>query len=169
MSGEGDAGPFTEVHDLRVDFHTREGVAHAVNGVDFTLQAGQTVGILGESGSGKSVTAQAIMGILDMPPARIAGGAVRYRGVDLLQMDEAKRRHVRANKVAMIFQDALSSLNPVFTVTTLPLTKIASGASPGGCCATSPAASSTISSPNIVQRMSASCLQPPPDRSWAPN
>ena len=86
------------------------------SGVNFTLREGETLGILGESGCGKSVTAQAIMGILDIPPARIAGGQVRYRGVDLLQMDEAKRRHVRANKIAMVFQDALSSLNPVFTV-----------------------------------------------------
>jgi oligopeptide transport system ATP-binding protein len=111
-----ESAPLLDVEDLRVEFDTRDGIAGAVNGVNFTLREGETLGILGESGCGKSVTAQAIMGILDMPPARIAGGKVRYRGVDLLQMDEAKRRHVRANKIAMIFQDALSSLNPVFTV-----------------------------------------------------
>ncbi|WP_432479076.1 ABC transporter ATP-binding protein [Nocardioides sp. GXQ0305] len=110
------SAPLLEVEDLRVEFHTRDGVAKAVNGVNFTLREGETLGILGESGCGKSVTAQAIMGILDTPPAQIAGGQVRYRGVDLLQMDEDKRRHVRANRIAMIFQDALSSLNPVFTV-----------------------------------------------------
>ena len=111
-----ESAPLLEVEDLRVEFHTRDGIAKAVNGVNFTLREGETLGILGESGCGKSVTAQAIMGILDTPPAQIAGGQVRYRGVDLLQMEEAKRRHVRANKIAMIFQDALSSLNPVFTV-----------------------------------------------------
>ena len=110
------SAPLLEVEDLEVEFHTRDGVAHAVNKVSFALNAGETLGILGESGCGKSVTAQAIMGILDSPPAKVTGGQVRYRGVDLLQLDEKSRRHIRANKIAMIFQDALSSLNPVFTV-----------------------------------------------------
>lgn len=108
--------PLLEVEDLQVEFHTRDGIAHAVNSVSFSLREGETLGILGESGCGKSVTAQAIMGILDTPPAKVTGGQVRYRGVDLLQLDERTRRHIRANKIAMIFQDALSSLNPVFTV-----------------------------------------------------
>ncbi len=110
------SAPLLEVEDLSVDFHTRDGVAHAVNKVSFTLREGETLGILGESGCGKSVTAQAIMGILDVPPARVAHGEIRYRGVDLLALPEKTRRHVRANKIAIIFQDALSSLNPVFTV-----------------------------------------------------
>ncbi len=110
------SAPLLEVEDLQVEFHTRDGLAKAVNGVSFSLSEGETLGILGESGCGKSVTAQAIMGILDTPPARVAGGQVRYRGVDLLAMDEKMRRHVRANRIAMIFQDALSSLNPTFTV-----------------------------------------------------
>jgi oligopeptide transport system ATP-binding protein len=110
------SAPLLEVEDLEVEFHTRDGIAHAVNKVSFSLDAGETLGILGESGCGKSVTAQAIMGILDSPPAKVTGGQVRYRGVDLLQLDEKSRRHIRANKIAMIFQDALSSLNPVFTV-----------------------------------------------------
>src|SRR5690349_2979018 len=105
-----------EVEDLRVEFHTREGVAKAVNGLDFELLAGQTLGILGESGCGKSVTAQAIMGILDSPPARITAGEVVLQGVDVLTLPEDKRRKVRANRIGMVFQDALSSLNPVFTV-----------------------------------------------------
>jgi ABC-type dipeptide/oligopeptide/nickel transport system ATPase component len=108
--------PLLEVEDLRVEFHTRYGVAQAVNGVSFTLNEQETLGILGESGCGKSVTAQAIMGILDSPPAKVAGGSIKFRGVDLLKMDERTRRHVRQNKIAIIFQDALSSLNPVFTV-----------------------------------------------------
>jgi len=118
LSGVGFDGsaPLLEVEDLEVEFHTRDGIAHAVNKVSFTLREGETLGILGESGCGKSVTAQAIMGILDTPPARVAGGQVRYRGVDLLQLHEKTRRHIRANKIAIIFQDALSALNPVFTV-----------------------------------------------------
>ncbi|MEJ7773429.1 MAG: ABC transporter ATP-binding protein [Nocardioidaceae bacterium] len=115
VSFDGSA-PLLEVEDLEVEFHTRDGIAHAVNNVSFTLREGETLGILGESGCGKSVTAQAIMGILDTPPAKVTGGQVRYRGVDLLQLEEKTRRHIRANKIAIIFQDALSSLNPVFTV-----------------------------------------------------
>jgi oligopeptide/dipeptide ABC transporter ATP-binding protein len=110
------SAPLLDVENLQVEFATRDGIARAVNNVSFTLREGETLGILGESGCGKSVTAQAIMGILDTPPARITGGQVRYRGVDLLQLDEKTRRRIRANKIAIIFQDALSSLNPVFTV-----------------------------------------------------
>ena len=105
-----------DVRDLRVEFRTRDGVSQAVNGVSFTVQPGQTRAILGESGCGKSVTAQAIMGILDTPPAHITSGEVRYRGVDLLTMPEEERRRIRGNHIAMIFQDALSALNPLFTV-----------------------------------------------------
>jgi oligopeptide/dipeptide ABC transporter ATP-binding protein len=108
--------PLLEVEDLQVEFRTRDGVAHAVNGASFTVTQGETLGILGESGCGKSVTAQAIMGILDTPPAYITGGQVVLRGVDLLTLPEEMRRRVRSNRVAMIFQDALSALNPVFTV-----------------------------------------------------
>jgi oligopeptide transport system ATP-binding protein len=105
-----------DVRDLHVEFRTRDGVAHAVNGARFTLDPGQTLAILGESGCGKSVTAQAIMGILDSPPGFVTKGEVLYRGVDLLKLPENELRRVRANKIAMIFQDALSALNPVFTV-----------------------------------------------------
>ncbi|MEU0160718.1 ABC transporter ATP-binding protein [Streptomyces sp. NPDC006261] len=109
-------GPLLEVRDLHVEFHTREGVAKAVNGVNYTVDAGETLAVLGESGSGKSVTAQAIMGILDMPPGRIPQGEILFRGKDMLTMSEEERRKIRGRKVAMIFQDALSSLNPVLTV-----------------------------------------------------
>jgi oligopeptide transport system ATP-binding protein len=104
------------VDELHVEFRTRDGVAKAVNGVNMWLRPGETLALLGESGSGKSVTAQAIMGILDTPPAHVTGGRVLYRGVDLLGLSESERRRVRANRIAMIFQDALSALNPVFTV-----------------------------------------------------
>jgi oligopeptide transport system ATP-binding protein len=109
-------GVLLEVEDLFVEFHTADGVAKAINGASFRLSQGETLAILGESGSGKSVTAQAIMGILDMPPARIAGGAVRYCGYDLLTMPEDQRRRTRGSEISMVFQDALSSLNPVFPV-----------------------------------------------------
>ena len=104
------------VEDLHVEFRTREGAAKAINGVSFTLDEGETLAILGESGSGKSVTAQAIMGIIDSPPGFVTGGKVLYRGADLLAMPEIQRQKTRGPDLSMIFQDALSSLNPVFPV-----------------------------------------------------
>ncbi|WP_328955330.1 ABC transporter ATP-binding protein [Kitasatospora purpeofusca] len=108
--------PLLEVKDLHVEFHTRDGVAKAVNGVNYSVAAGETLAVLGESGSGKSVTAQTIMGILDMPPGKISQGQILFRGQDMLAMSEENRRQIRGQKIAMIFQDALSSLNPVMTV-----------------------------------------------------
>ncbi|MQA26104.1 MAG: ATP-binding cassette domain-containing protein [Micromonosporaceae bacterium] len=105
-----------DVRDLKVEFRTRYGIARAVNGVSFSVEAGETLAILGESGCGKSVTAQAIMGIVDSPPGFVTGGEVRYRGVDLLKLSRQERRKARADRLAMIFQDALSALNPVFSV-----------------------------------------------------
>ncbi|NEC46992.1 ABC transporter ATP-binding protein [Actinospica acidiphila] len=105
-----------EVRDLHVEFRTRDGVAKAVNGVSYGVDEGETLAVLGESGSGKSVTAQAIMGILDTPPGRITGGEVVFQGRDLLTLKEEERRRVRGAEMAMIFQDALSALNPVLTV-----------------------------------------------------
>lgn len=109
-------GLLLEVENLHVEFHTADGVAKAINGVSFDLYEGQTLAILGESGSGKSVTAQAIMGILDMPPAVIPQGQIRYCGQDLLTMPAEQRRRTRGPEISMVFQDALSSLNPVFPV-----------------------------------------------------
>ncbi|MFF7455857.1 ABC transporter ATP-binding protein [Kitasatospora sp. NPDC008115] len=108
--------PLLEVKDLHVEFHTRDGVAKAVNGVNYSVAAGETLAVLGESGSGKSVTAQTIMGILDMPPGKISQGQILFRGQDMLAMKDEERRQIRGQKIAMIFQDALSSLNPVMTV-----------------------------------------------------
>ncbi|WP_406184649.1 ABC transporter ATP-binding protein [Streptomyces sp. NBC_01006] len=105
-----------EVRDLHVEFRTRDGVAKAVNGVNYSVDEGETLAVLGESGSGKSVTAQAVMGILDVPPGRIAGGEILFKGKDLLKMKEDERRKIRGAEMAMIFQDALSSLNPVLSV-----------------------------------------------------
>ncbi len=109
-------GRLLDIEDLHVEFHTPDGVARAINGVDLTLDEGETLAILGESGSGKSVTAAAIMGILDIPPAQIPQGRISYCGHDLLAMPEDARRKVRGPEISMIFQDALSSLNPVFPV-----------------------------------------------------
>jgi oligopeptide transport system ATP-binding protein len=109
-------GLLLEVDQLQVEFRTRDGVAKAINGVSFDLREGETLAILGESGSGKSVTAQAIMGILDTPPAYITGGEVRYCGQDILQLSDEERRLVRGPEISMVFQDALSALNPVFPV-----------------------------------------------------
>ncbi|MFT2019101.1 ABC transporter ATP-binding protein [Streptomyces sp. 796.1] len=108
--------PLLEVRDLHVEFKTRDSLVKAVNGVNYSVRAGETLAVLGESGSGKSVTAQAIMGILDMPPGRIPQGEIRFRGEDMLTMSNEARRQIRGRKIAMIFQDALSSLNPVLSV-----------------------------------------------------
>jgi oligopeptide transport system ATP-binding protein len=108
--------PVLEVDDLHVEFRTRENVVNAVNGVSYTVNRGETLAILGESGSGKSVSAQAIMGILDTPPAVITGGGLLFEGRDLLSMSDEERRRVRGPGISMIFQDALSSLNPVYSV-----------------------------------------------------
>ncbi|MGI8459101.1 MAG: ABC transporter ATP-binding protein [Propionibacteriaceae bacterium] len=109
-------GMLLEVDDLHVEFRTREGVARAINGVSFDLRESETVAVLGESGSGKSVTAQAIMGILDTPPGYVTGGEIRYCGTDILKLPEKERRQIRGPEISMVFQDALSSLNPVFNV-----------------------------------------------------
>ncbi|MFD7132659.1 ABC transporter ATP-binding protein [Streptomyces sp. NPDC059894] len=105
-----------DVRDLHIEFRLRDGVAKAVNGVSYGVDAGETLAVLGESGSGKSVTAQAVMGILDTPPGRITGGEILFRGRDLLKLTEEERRAVRGAQLAMIFQDALSALNPVLCV-----------------------------------------------------
>ncbi len=109
-------GPLLEVEDLRVEFRTRDGVSSVLNGVSYSIEAGETLAVLGESGSGKSVTAQTIMGILDVPPAVVLGGEVRFHGENLLAAKPSRRMAVRGEGIAMIFQDALSALNPVFTV-----------------------------------------------------
>jgi len=109
-------GLLLEVDQLQVEFRTRDGVAKAINGVSFGLHEGETLAILGESGSGKSVTAQAIMGILDSPPGFVTGGEVRYCGQNILAMSDEQRRRIRGPEISMVFQDALSALNPVFSV-----------------------------------------------------
>ncbi|SEK77663.1 oligopeptide transport system ATP-binding protein [Blastococcus sp. DSM 46786] len=112
----GAGAPVLEVDDLRVQFRTDSGLVNAVNGVSYTVSERETLAILGESGSGKSVSAQAIMGILDSPPAEITSGRIVFEGRDLLTLPEEEQRKVRGPGISMIFQDALSSLNPVYSV-----------------------------------------------------
>ena len=105
-----------EVDDLRTHFVTRWGLVKAVDGVSFQLRAGETLGLVGESGSGKSVTALSIMRLVPSPPGRIVGGRVILEGDDLLQADESRMSQVRGGKIAMILQDPMTALNPVFDI-----------------------------------------------------
>jgi oligopeptide transport system ATP-binding protein len=114
--------PLLEVDNLHVEFHIEDGTVQAVNGLSYTLGQHETLAILGESGSGKSVSAQAVMGILDTPPGYVTQGSVKFRGVELLAPSTKADAldhvvpEVRGTRIAMVFQDALTALNPVFTV-----------------------------------------------------
>jgi peptide/nickel transport system ATP-binding protein/oligopeptide transport system ATP-binding protein len=110
------ATPVLEVEGLKTVFHTQEGTIHAVNGVSFYLRAGELVGVVGESGSGKSVTMMSLMKLLPQPPAEIVAGTARLEGRDLLQLDPQDLRKVRGGEVGFVFQDPMTSLNPVFTI-----------------------------------------------------
>jgi peptide/nickel transport system ATP-binding protein/oligopeptide transport system ATP-binding protein len=105
-----------EVCDLSVHLFTARGVVRAVNNVSFSLEAGHTLGIVGESGCGKSMTALALMRLIPSPPARIAGGTIHFEGEDLVTMDTAALRALRGNRIAMIYQDPMTTLNPVFSI-----------------------------------------------------
>jgi oligopeptide/dipeptide ABC transporter ATP-binding protein len=110
--------PLLEVRDLCTYFFSREGVVQAVDGVSFSLEQGKTLGIVGESGCGKSVTALSIMGLVPRPPARIVGGEVLFGGRDLTKLSERELEDVRGREIAMIFQDPMTSLNPTLTIGT---------------------------------------------------
>jgi len=105
-----------QVKDLRTQFFTQDGVVNAVNGVSFDLGEGETLGVVGESGCGKSVSMLSMMRLIPSPPGRIVGGEVIFQERDLLQISEEEIRQVRGNKIAMIFQDPMTSLNPVLTI-----------------------------------------------------
>ena len=105
-----------EIKDLKVDFHTDDGVVHAVKGISFDIPRGKTVGLVGESGSGKSVTSLTAMKLVPNPPGEISGGQILFEGKDLVKASEAEMRKIRGNKISMIFQEPMTSLNPVFTV-----------------------------------------------------
>jgi len=106
------AAPLLELHDLKTQFFTPEGVVKAVDGVSLELHAGETLGIVGESGSGKSVTALSVMRL--QRPGKIVSGEVRFKGRDLTKLSEIEMREIRGQEIAMIFQDPMTSLNPVF-------------------------------------------------------
>lgn len=105
-----------DVRNLAVEFKTDDGIVNAVKSISFSVPRGKTVGLVGESGSGKSVTSLAIMRLIPSPPGKIAGGEILMDGKDLLKLSEAQMRNVRGNKISMIFQEPMTSLNPVFTV-----------------------------------------------------
>ncbi len=110
--------PLLRVENLSVAFHTRHGVARAVRGVSFAVEPGQTIGIVGESGSGKSVTCYALLGLVPCPPGKVESGSAFFEGADLLKMREPGLRSIRGNRVSMIFQDPMTSLNPTLSVGT---------------------------------------------------
>ncbi|MEC9140807.1 MAG: ABC transporter ATP-binding protein [Chloroflexota bacterium] len=104
------------VKDLRTYFTTRDGVVKAVDGVTYDIQEGETIGLVGESGCGKSVSALSILRLITDPPGRIIGGSVEFEGRDLLRLNDAEMRGVRGNRIAMVFQEPMTSLNPVLTI-----------------------------------------------------
>ncbi|MFW5995954.1 MAG: ABC transporter ATP-binding protein [Halanaerobiaceae bacterium] len=105
-----------EVKKLKTYFHTEKGIARAVDGVDFEIYPGETLGIVGESGCGKSVTSLSIMRLIPDPPGEIVGGEINFRGRDLTQLSDEEMRKIRGNDISMIFQEPMTSLNPVFSV-----------------------------------------------------
>jgi oligopeptide/dipeptide ABC transporter ATP-binding protein len=113
---ETDAGPLLAVEDLVTHFHGEDAVVRAVDGVSFSLARGRTLGVVGESGCGKSVTALSIMGLVPDPPGRIERGRIVFDGTDLLRLTAGELQEMRGNRLAMIFQEPMTSLNPAFTV-----------------------------------------------------
>jgi peptide/nickel transport system ATP-binding protein len=105
-----------EIRGLKTHFATDDGMVHAVDGVDLAIDEGETLGVVGESGSGKSVTAFSVMRLLPMPPAKIVDGEILFRGRDLLKASDAEMRAIRAREIAMVFQEPMTSLNPVYAV-----------------------------------------------------
>ncbi len=105
-----------EVKDLKTYFYTEEGMVPAVDEVSFSLNKGETIGIVGESGCGKSITSLSVMRLIPDPPGKIVGGDIMFEGENILEKSEAEMRHIRGNEISMIFQEPMTSLNPVFTV-----------------------------------------------------
>ncbi|PTX59061.1 peptide/nickel transport system ATP-binding protein [Melghirimyces profundicolus] len=108
--------PLLEISQFKLHFHTDKGVVKAVDGVDITVGEGEVVGLVGESGCGKSVTSLSVMGLVPQPPGKVAGGSIRLAGKDLTRLGRKEWRKVRGNEVSMIFQEPMTSLNPVFTI-----------------------------------------------------
>ncbi len=109
-------GNLIEVRNLQTQFFTQDGIVHAVNGINYEVAEGETVAIVGESGSGKSVGVMSLIRLIPEPPGKIVNGEVEFDGQDLLQLKEEELRQIRGNRIAMIFQDPMTSLNPVLTI-----------------------------------------------------
>ncbi|MGZ6347419.1 MAG: ABC transporter ATP-binding protein, partial [Anaerolineales bacterium] len=109
-------GSLLEVKDLKTRFHTPEGTVYAVNGISFHVDEGETLAVVGESGCGKSVSMMSVLQLILVPPGEIAGGTACYRGDDLLKKSESEMEAVRGQEIAMVFQDPMTSLNPVLTI-----------------------------------------------------
>jgi oligopeptide transport system ATP-binding protein len=108
--------PLLEIRDLKTYFFTDDGVVKAVDGISYDIEAGETLGLVGESGCGKSVSALSLLRLIPSPPGKIVGGQVLFEGEDLLQVGEEEIRHIRGNRIAMVFQEPMTSLNPVLTI-----------------------------------------------------
>src|SRR5687767_13120108 len=108
--------PVLTIEDLRVEFSTEDGIVKAVDGVSYEVYPGETLGVVGESGSGKSVTVMSILGLIPRPPGKIVGGRAMFKGHDLLTAGKEDLRRIRGKEIAMVFQDPMTSLNPVFKV-----------------------------------------------------
>ncbi len=115
-SGNGRSGPILEVRNLKTQFHTQDGVVKAVDDVSFYVMPGETLGVVGESGCGKSMTGLSIMRLIPSPPGKIVAGEILFFGDDILRMSDEQVRSIRGNDIAMIFQDPMTSLNPVLTI-----------------------------------------------------
>jgi len=115
MNANNVAKPVLSINDLRTYFHTQDGIARAVDGISCEVYPGETLGIVGESGCGKSVTAASILGLIPIPPGKIVSGKILFEGQNLLDLPVRKMRKVRGNRISMIFQEPMTSLNPVFT------------------------------------------------------
>ncbi|HEV3494452.1 MAG TPA: ABC transporter ATP-binding protein, partial [Reyranella sp.] len=105
-----------QIEDLQTHFFTAIGTVRAVDGVSYDLKSGETLGVVGESGCGKSVTALSILRLIANPPGRIVGGAIRFEGRNLLELSESEMERIRGNDISMIFQEPMTSLNPLYTV-----------------------------------------------------
>ncbi|MCU0986499.1 MAG: ABC transporter ATP-binding protein [Acetobacteraceae bacterium] len=149
------APPLLAVEDLRTHFFTVDGVTRAVDGVSFTVSAGETVGIVGESGCGKSVTALSILRLLPQRIGRIVGGRILFEGQDLLGLDIGAMRDIRGNRIAMIFQEPMTSLNPVLTIgeQIAEAVRIHQGASPAAALARAEEMLTLVRIPDAKRRL----------------
>ena len=116
VSAQTASGRLLDIRGLKTHFHTDDGWLHAVDGVDLTVDSGETLGVVGESGCGKSVTAMTVLKLLPMPPGRIVAGQILWQGRDLVPLDADAMRSIRAREIAIVFQEPMTSLNPVFTI-----------------------------------------------------